>query len=127
MAWSRKEIIENMKRLFNGKVIDVLGYEQPFAIRVEKAGGGFNESSLGSSWSREGKDYKMYSFAATPFSQGSLALVCFVLTKKLARQLSNYSTGDLIATFMKFDNTVSHTLYIKVELLSTGKQTLTEI
>ncbi len=127
MTWSREEIISNMQRLFVDKTIDVIGDKQPFQIQVAKSGGSFDKNSLKSSWSREGKDYKMYAFCRTPFSHGSLTLVCFVLTKKLARQLSNYSTGDLIATFSKFDNTVNHTMYIRLELLSTGKQTLVEI
>lgn len=122
MAWSRKQICDNLKQIFNGRVIDVIDNDTTFPLSVDNKYPNFDTYDLKSDWSKEGKDYKLW-FGG--FVNNSYEIACMVLTKKLARELSGYDAGDFIATVIKRD--ASRHLFIRIELLSTGKRTLQEI
>ena len=125
MAWSRRQICQELKRIFNGQFLDIIGSDKPLNIHVLKAQENFHEYDLKSIWGKEGKDYKLW-FYGKNLAGGSSLTVCMVLTKKLARELQNYCIGDFVVTFMKKESTEKYP-FVRLELLSTGKQTLQEI
>ena len=125
MAWSRKQICQELKRIFNGQFLDIIGSDKPLNIQVLKVQENFHEYDLKSIWGKEGKDYKLW-FYGKNLAGGSSITVCMVLTKKLARELQNYCIGDFVVTFMKKESTEKYP-FVRLELLSTGKQTLQEI
>lgn len=125
MAWSRKQICKELKRIFNGKFLDIIGSDKPLNIHVVEYDNNFDVYDLESDWGREGEDYKLW-FYGRNLAGGSLITACMVLTKKLARELQNYCIGDFVATFMEKESTEKYP-FIRLELLSTGKQTLQEI
>ena len=125
MAWSRRQICQELKRIFNGQFLDIIGSDKPLNIHVLKVQENFHEYDLKSIWGKEGKDYKLW-FYGKNLAGGSSITVCMVLTKKLARELQNYCIGDLVLTLMKKESTEKYP-FVRLELLSTGKQTLQEI
>ena len=125
MAWSRRQICQELKRIFNGQFLDIIGSDKPLNIHVLKVQENFHEYDLKSIWGKEGKDYKLW-FYGKNLDGGSSITVCMVLTKKLARELQNYCIGDFVVTFMKKESTEKYP-FVRLELLSTGKQTLQEI
>lgn len=125
MAWSRRQICQELKRIFNGQFLDIIGSDKPLNIHVLKVQENFHEYDLKSIWGKEGKDYKLW-FYGKNLAGGSSITVCMVLTKKLARELQNYCIGDFVVTFMKKESTEKYP-FVRLELLSTGKQTLQEI
>ncbi len=125
MAWSRRQICQELKRIFNGQFLDIIGSDKPLNIHVLKVQENFHEYDLKSIWGKEGKDYKLW-FYGKNLAGGSSITVCMVLTKKLARELQNYCIGDFAVTFMKKESTEKYP-FVRLELLSTGKQTLQEI
>lgn len=125
MAWSRRQICQELKRIFNGQFLDIIGSDKPLNIHVLKVQENFHEYDLKSIWGKEGKDYKLW-FYGKNLAGGSSITVCMVLTKKLARELQNYCIGDFVLTFMKKESTEKYP-FVRLELLSTGKQTLQEI
>lgn len=125
MAWSRRQICQELKRIFNGQFLDIIGSDKPLNIHVLKVQENFHEYDLKSIWGKEGKDYKLW-FYGKNLAGGSSITVCMVLTKKLARELQNYCIGDFVLTLMKKESTEKYP-FVRLELLSTGKQTLQEI
>lgn len=125
MTWSRKQICQELKRIFNGQFLDIIGSDKPLNIHVLEVQENFHEYDLKSVWGKEGKDYKLW-FYGKNLAGGSSITVCMVLKKKLARELQNYCIGDFVVTFMKKESTEKYP-FVRLELLSTGKQTLQEI
>lgn len=125
MSWSRKQICQELKRIFNGQFLNIIGSDKPLNIQVLEDNENFDVYSLKSDWGKAGKDYKLWLYGKN-LAGGSLITVCMVLTKKLARELQNYCIGDFVVTFMKKESTEKYP-FVRLELLSTGKQTLQEI
>lgn len=125
MAWSRRQICQELKRIFNGQFLDIIASDKPLNIHVLEVQENFHEYDLQSDWGREGEDYKLW-FYGKNLAGGSSITVCMVLTKKLARELQNYCIGDFVLTLMKKESTEKYP-FVRLKLLSTGKQTLQEI
>ena len=61
MSWSRKQICQELKRIFNGQFLNIIGSDKPLNIQVLEDNENFDVYSLKSDWGKAGKDYKISS------------------------------------------------------------------